>query len=252
PSDGPIVAPVRCDSDVNQLRVIDPCECLDYVFTTIRMLRQELKVPLIGFADAPFTLASYLIEGGKSVNFARTKQMMLGSPGTWHLLMGKLSDVVCRHLLSQIDAGVQAIQLFDSWMGQLGVDDYAEFVLPYSKSIISCIKETGVPVIHFGVGTSSLLEKMAEADSTVVGLDWRIPLDIGWSRIGFDRAVQGNLDPATLLAPREIIHSRAARILDLAQARRGHIFNLGHGVLPETNAAEVHALVDFVHEYSSR
>ena len=247
-TDGPIVAPIRCLHEIERLRLIEPRESLDYVLSTIRMLRSELAVPLIGFAGGPFTLASYLIEGGKSENFARTRQFMLSEPTAWHALLKKLSEVIRRHLRAQIEAGVQAVQLFDSWIGQLSVENYLEFVAPYARSILSDLRETTVPIIHFGTGTGLLLECMADAGGTVIGLDWRTALDDGWKRVGFDHAVQGNLDPATLLAPREIIQKRTASVLHRAAGRAGHIFNLGHGILPETPEDEVHALVDLVHE----
>ena len=247
-NDGPIVEPIRCAKDVDNLRPINPRESLDFVLTTIRMLRPELSVPLIGFAGGPFTLASYLIEGGRSDNFARTKRFMLAEPNAWHSLMRKLSTVISLHLHAQIQAGAQAVQLFDSWIGQLSVDDYLEFVAPHASAILRSLEGVGVPVIHFGTGTAMLLESMAASEGTVIGLDWRVPIDNAWQRIGYHRSVQGNLDPAVLLAPREIIRQHAASVLARAAGRQGHIFNLGHGILPETPESEVHALVDFVHE----
>lgn len=252
-SDGPVVDhPVREQADIDRIRLIDPEESLGYVLETIRLLRKELKVPLIGFAGAPFTLASYLIEGGKSANYALTKKLMLTEPEAWHALMQKLAEVVRRHLRAQVDAGAQAVQLFDSWVGQLSADDYDTFVAPHVKAILSDLETTGVPVIHFGTGTAMLLESMAAAGGTVIGLDWRVPLDAGWKRVGETKAVQGNLDPTTLFAPRDVIHKRAQAVIDRAAGRDGHIFNLGHGILPETPESEVEALVDFVHQATQR
>ncbi len=251
-TDGPVIEPIRSQADVDRLQVIEPEETLDYVLESIRMLRKELKVPLIGFAGGPFTLASYLIEGGKSTTYVRTKRLMLAEPDLWNSLMGKLSEVVRRHLRAQVEAGAQAVQLFDSWVGQLAPEDYVQSVAPHVHSILSDLQTTGVPVIHFGTGTAMLLESMAAAGGTVLGLDWRVPLDQGWKRIGHDRAVQGNLDPTILFAPRAIIQKRASSILERAGARDGHIFNLGHGILPETPEAEVQALIDFVHEATRR
>jgi len=251
-NDGPLVEPIRTVADVQRLRVIEPRESLGHVLTTIQLLRKELTVPLIGFAGGPFTLASYLIEGGRSQTFAGTKRIMFGEPATWHLLMEKISEVVRRLLRAQVEAGAQAVQLFDSWIGQLSVADYLEYVAPYARAILSDLHDTGVPVIHFGTGTSLLLESMAAAGGTVLGLDSRVPIDVGWERIGFGTAVQGNLDPAVLLAPREIIQQRTDSILARVHHRDGHIFNLGHGILPETPQAEVQALVDYVHERTQR
>ncbi|MFW5740497.1 MAG: uroporphyrinogen decarboxylase [Myxococcota bacterium] len=252
-SDGPVMErPIRDQADIDRMRVIDPEESLDYVLESIRLLRRELEVPLIGFAGAPFTLASYLIEGGKSANYARTKRLMLAEPDAWGSLMSKLAEVVRRHLRAQVEAGAQAVQLFDSWVGQLAPDDYETHVAPHVGAILRDLEATGVPVVHFGTGTATLLEVMAATGGTVIGLDWRIPLDDGWKRVGENRAVQGNLDPTTLFAPREIIRARAQAVLDRAAGRPGHIFNLGHGILPETPEAEVHALVDFIHQSTER
>lgn len=248
--DGPVVDhPVREPADIERMRIIDPNESLDYVMSSIRLLRKELSVPLIGFAGGPFTLASYLVEGGKSANYIRTKKLMLAEPDAWNALMAKLSEVVRLHLRAQVDAGVQAVQLFDSWVGQLSPLDYQTFVAPHVHGILQDLSSAGVPVIHFGTGTATLLESMTAAGGDVIGLDWRTPLDEGWKRIGYDHAVQGNLDPCVLFAPRKIIQQRARVVLDQAAGRPGHIFNLGHGVLPETPVEEVQALVDFVHEY---
>ncbi len=248
--EGPVIArPVRTAKDVETLRVIDPEESLGFVFEAIRMLRKELSVPLIGFAGAPFTLASYLIEGGHSTNYLLTKKLMFSDPACWNDLMARLAEVVRRFLRAQVAAGAQAVQLFDSWVGQLSVDDYETLVAPHVRHILRDLETTGVPVIHFGTGTSALLESMTRAGGTVIGLDWRVRLDEGWARVGHDHAVQGNLDPASFTAPREVIHQRAADVLRRAGGRPGHIFNLGHGLFPEAPVDEVRALVDFVHEF---
>ncbi len=247
--EGPVITkPVRTIADVEALRVIDPEESLPFVFEAIRMLRSELNVPLIGFAGAPFTLASYLIEGGHSANYLLTKKLMLSDPTTWNDLMSRLSEVVRRFLRAQVAAGAQAVQLFDSWVGQLSIDDYERLVAPHVRHILADLETCGVPVIHFGTGTAALLESMTRAGGTVIGLDWRVRLDEGWARVGHDHAVQGNLDPACFTAPRAIIQQRAKDVLQRAAGRPGHIFNLGHGIFPAAPVDEVHALVDFVHE----
>jgi uroporphyrinogen decarboxylase len=208
------------------------------------------KTPLIGFAGAPFTLASYLIEGGASRQYQATKTMMYNHPDTWHRLMELIARITSAYLNMQVDAGADVVQLFDSWVGNLGPDDYRRFVLPHTASIISAIKP-GVPVIHFGTVTGNLLELMREAGGDVIGLDWRVNLDEAWARLGHDVAVQGNLDPIALFADVPEIRSRARAILDQAAGRAGHIFNLGHGILPETPVDHAIALVDAVHEMSA-
>lgn len=250
--EGPVIhEPVTSKAQVDQLRVCDPGE-LGYVLEAIKMLKKELKVPLIGFAGAPFTLASYLIEGGKSSHFAKSKKFMFAEPETWNALMTKLSEVVRLFLNAQIDAGADAVQLFDSWVGQLSADDYRQYVQPHVQHILKDVEKRGVPVIHFGTGTYHLLEAQREAGGTVIGLDWRTPLTEGWKRVGADRGVQGNLDPITLLGPREVAEKHCARILAQAGKKNGHIFNLGHGILPETPVDNVKAVIDFVHRTSSR
>ncbi|MBI5537126.1 MAG: uroporphyrinogen decarboxylase [Deltaproteobacteria bacterium] len=250
--EGPVVhEPIRTSADIDKLRLIDPEESLGYCLEAIRMLRRELKVPLIGFAGAPFTLASYLIEGGKSAHFTATKRLMYAEPEAWHRLMGKLAEVVRRFLRAQVAAGAQALQVFDSWVGQLGPDDYTRFIAPHMRAILSDVQSTGVPVIHFGTGTSTLLELMAQAGGTVIGVDWRDRLGEAWGRVGYDKAVQGNLDPTVLFAPRSVIQEQARAVLLQAATRPGHIFNLGHGILPGTPVEEVEALVDFVHTETS-
>jgi uroporphyrinogen decarboxylase len=249
--EGPVVhQPIRSAAQIEALRVIEPEEGLGYVLDAVRAIKSQLagKLPLIGFAGAPFTLASYLIEGGKSAHFAKTKRLMYGEPLAWHALMSKLAEVVRRYLVAQVRAGADAIQLFDSWVGQLSREDYREYVMPHVADILKGVLGLGVPVIHFGTGTHALLELQRDAGGTVIGLDWRTPLAEGWARVGYDRAIQGNLDPTVLFAPRSIVETHAARVLSAASKRPGHIFNLGHGILPETPVDAVKALVDFVHE----
>ncbi len=253
--EGPIIHnPIRTASDVAALRSIEPCVELAHVFEAVRLVRRELDghLPLIGFAGAPFTLASYIVEGGASRNFVKTKQLMYSEPTTWHDLMRKLSRVIAAYLVAQIEAGAQAVQLFDSWAGALSPEDYGEYVLPYSQFILDAIKRVGVPAIHFGTDTAALLPLMRKAGGDVIGLDWRVPLDWGWHAIGLDGAVQGNLDPVVLLAPRDEIERRVRAILDQAANRSGHIFNLGHGILQETPVENVKAVVEMVHELSRR
>lgn len=250
--EGPVLhAPIRDRAGVERLRVAEPHESLPYVLEAIRLLRSELSVPLIGFAGAPFTLASYLIEGGRSSQFTLTKRFMLAEPEAWNVLMSKLTETVRLFLRAQIEAGAQAVQIFDSWVGQLAPDDYTRCVAAHMSLLLSDLATMGVPVIHFGTGNASLLELMASAGGSVIGLDWRVRLGEAWTRVGYDRAVQGNLDPATLLAPREVIQRRAREVLQQAASRAGHIFNVGHGILPETAADEVRALVEYVHEQTA-
>lgn len=246
--EGPVVHnPIRDLDAIDRLRLVEPEESLGYVLQAIRILRRELQVPLIGFAGAPFTLASYLIEGGKSSHFARTRRLMLAEPDAWNLLMGKLTEVVRRFLRAQIEAGAQAVQVFDSWVGALGPDDYACSVAPHMRALLADLEATGVPVIHFGTGNPALLEPMARAGGTVMGVDWRVRLDDAWRRVGYHKAVQGNLDPAVMIAPREVIQRKAREVLAQAAGRPGHVFNLGHGITPDVPPDEVAALVDFVH-----
>ena len=216
---------------------------------TIGLAHKELedRVPLIGFAGAPFTLASYAIEGGASSNYAKTKALMYGEPQVWHKLCETFAAIVGDYLTAQVEAGVQAVQVFDSWVGALTPDDYREFAMPHTARILEAAKATGVPVIHFGTGTATLLETMATAGGDVIGADWRIPLDDAWELIGPDRAIQGNLDPTLLLGPMERMMDGADDVLRRAAGRPGHIFNLGHGILPETPVENVQALAHFVH-----
>ena len=253
--EGPVVhSPIRTRADVEKLRIVGAEEGLPHVLEGIRLIRRELegKTPLIGFAGAPFTLASYLIEGGKSSNYVRTKSMMYQDPATWGLLMEKLSEVVRLYLRGQIEAGAQAIQIFDSWVGALSPTDYKVFIQPYLKPVFDDLMTTGVPVIHFGTGTSTLLELQKETGGHVIGLDWRTPLDLGWKRLGYDVAVQGNLDPHMLTAPRELLKERVKEVLDKAAGRPGHIFNLGHGIMPHVPPENVKYTRELVHELSAR
>jgi len=250
--EGPVIHnPVRNASDVDRLREVEDVNALHFVYEAIRQTRYALKpdIPLIGFSGAPFTLASYLIEGGGSKNYIHTKRLMYDDPGAWHAMMSLISRALPKYLNAQIEAGAQAVQLFDSWVGCLSVDDYREFVLPHTRSVIKNVAP-GVPVIHFGTGTAVLLESMREAGGDVIGLDWRVRLDEGWQRVGHDVAVMGNLDPVALFANQEVLRAQAKRILDQAAARPGHIFNLGHGILPQTPVENVIALVEMVHEMS--
>lgn len=252
--DGPTLSrPVREADDVRRLREYDVDDALAYVYQAVRAARAGLggRVPLIGFAGAPFTLASYLIEGGGSRQYARTKTFMYQQPGAWHDLMALLARLVNRYLHGQIAAGAEALQLFDSWVGCLSPDDYRTYVLPHSRAALDGLSPLA-PVIHFGTGTTGLFPLLREAGGDVIGVDWRIDLDAAWSLIGHDRAVQGNLDPIALLGPLEHVREQARRILDRAASRPGHIFNLGHGILPQTPVDHARALVEMVHEMSSR
>ena len=247
--EGPVIHnPVRQASDVDRLRQLEDVSALDFVNEAIRQTRAALKpdVPLLGFSGAPFTLASYLTEGGGSKNYVHTKRLMYNDSGAWHAMMSLISDALVKYLNAQIAAGAQAVQLFDSWVGCLSPDDYRQFVLPHTQRVIRNITP-GTPVIHFGTGTATLLELMREAGGDVIGLDWRVRLDEGWKCVGHDVAVMGNLDPVALFAEREVLLAQAKRILDQAEKRPGHIFNLGHGILPETPVENVIALVEFVH-----
>lgn len=250
--EGPTVhSPVRSAADVDRLREFEPREALAHVLETIRILRQELKdrVPLIGFGGAPFTLAAYAIEGGPSRTYLTTKRFMYSQPEAWHRLCARFAALVADYMVAQVEAGAQAIQIFDSWAGALGRTDYREFVLPHTKVIFDRLRDTGVPTIHFSVGAAALLEDLAEAGGDVIGLDWRQPLDEAWARIS-GRAVQGNLDPALLLAPRERLFAATDGVMSRAAGRPGHIFNLGHGILPPTPLEHVQELARYVHDKS--
>ena len=252
--EGPVIRnPVRTARDVAALRRVDADTDLGHVLEAVRLVRAELagRVPLIGFAGAPFTVASYAIEGCATRHFLETKKLMYCAPDVWHTLLGKLSEVVSGYLAAQIRAGAQAIQLFDSWVGALAPADYRAYVLPHTRAVFERLRPLGVPMIHFGVGTASLLELQREAGGDVIGLDWTIPLDAGWARVP-DRAVQGNLDPIALFAPLPELQRRVREILARAGGRPGHIFNLGHGILPGTPVDNVRAVVDMVHEATAR
>ena len=251
---GPVIDhPIRSGRDVKGVRAIDPRGELDYVMETLRIVRRELdgKTPLIGFAGAPFTLASYVVEGGHSRNYARVKQLMLDEPVTFSHLMGLLSEVVTGYLLAQIEAGAQAVQLFDSWAGWLSPFDYERAVLPHVRYVVDSVRGHGAPVIYFANGAAGMLPLVAQAGADVYGVDWRVDLDAAWAQLG-DAAVQGNLDPATLLGPTEANEERVADVLRRAGGRPGHIFNLGHGMLPEASPDNVGFLVDAVHRLSAR
>jgi len=251
--EGPVIgSPVRTLVDVRAMKPFDAEADLHYVMDTIRILRGELpsNIPLIGFCGAPFTVASYIIEGGSSREFLKTKTMMYSAPEVFHALMEKLSVVLSDYLVAQILAGAQVVQVFDSWVGALSPQDYEKFALPYSQKVLQAAEKENVPVIHFGTNTTTLLPLMKQAGGDVIGLDWRIPLDDGWKILGDDVAVQGNLDPALLFAPLPEIKKRVHEILRRADGRAGHIFNLGHGILQNTPVDNVKAIVDMVHEYS--
>jgi uroporphyrinogen decarboxylase len=249
---GPVVAsPVRTVADVDRLRPITAAD-VGYVVDAVRMLIGELgPTPLIGFAGAPFTLASYLIEGGPSRSYAKTKALMYGDPPLWKALLSRLAEITLAFLRAQIHAGASAVQLFDSWAGALSEADYRRHVLPHSAAVLAGLADAGVPRIHFGVGTAVLLPAMAEAGADVVGVDWRTPLDRAAALIGGGRAVQGNLDPAALFAPWPVVAAEARRVLAEGRAAPGHVFNLGHGVLPDTDPDVLTRLVDLVHTTSS-
>lgn len=252
--DGPRIArAVRTAADVDAIAPVDVKESLGFVAQTVRLARRELEneAPVIGFAGAPFTVASYAIEGGGSRNYIATKSLMYNDPQTWHRFMSTIARVTSEYLNMQIEAGAHAVQLFDSWVGALSPHDYREFVLPHSREIISSLPKT-TPAIHFGTMTGSLLTSMRDAGGDVIGLDWRVELDEAWSQLGNGVAVQGNFDPALLFTDRETIRSGVRDILRRAGGRPGHIFNLGHGILPETPVDNVLTLVDAVHEFSRR
>ena len=252
--EGPVIdPPLRSVEQIDRLRRFEPRESLAHVLDTIRLLRPRLadRVPLIGFAGAPFTLASYAIEGGPSSNYARTKALMYGEPDAWHQLADTFAPVVADYLTAQIEAGVQAVQVFDSWVGALSPRDYREFALPHTQKIFETLRSLDVPTLHFGTGTATLLPAMREAGGDVIGLDWRIPLDTGWELVGEDRAVQGNLDPTLLLGPVERMLRGAYDVLQRARGRPGHIFNLGHGILPSTDLERVRTLAQFVHQQTA-
>jgi uroporphyrinogen decarboxylase len=256
PDLGPIIhQPIRGAEDVQRLRPLVPREHVPFVLETIRLLRGELadgRAAVIGFGGAPFTLACYLIEGRPSRDYARAKSLMLREAQTWAALMDRLTEATIAYLTAQARAGADVVQLFDSWAGALAPDDYARCVLPWSRRIFSALREVGVPSIYFGTGNASLLELFAAAGSDLVSVDWRVPLDVAWARIGFDHGIQGNLDPVRPLAGWEATQAGMRDVLARAGGRPGHIFNLGHGVLPETDPEVLKRLVDAVHAETAR
>ena len=253
--EGPAIEnPLRNEADLAAIRRFEPREDLSYVLDAIRQIKQALagRVPLIGFAGAPFTLASYAIEGGHSTSFAHTKALMYGHPAAWHRFCDTLADVIGDYLVAQVEAGVDVVQVFDSWVGALNSADYREFILPHTKRIFERVAPTGVPTIHFGVGTASILGDLRDAGGDVIGADWRTPLDEAWARVGSDRGIQGNLDPTLLLGPPRRMLDQAEDILKRVGGRPGHIFNLGHGILPSTPVENVQMLAQYVHRASRR
>jgi uroporphyrinogen decarboxylase len=248
---GPVIAdPVRTSADVERLAVPDPEDAVPSILEAVRLVRAELPAEkgLVGFAGGPFTVAGYLIEGRPTREFQKTKAVMYGQPEVWHALMDKLADTFSAYLQAKVEAGADVIQLFDSWVGALSAADYEEFVAPYSRRVLAAVD---VPTIHFGTGAMHLLPSMAAAGGDVIGLDWRVPIDRGWEIIGHDRGVQGNLDPALLLGPFERVEAAVEGIVDAVGGRRGHVFNLGHGVLPDTDPADLARLVEIVHTRTS-
>lgn len=253
--EGPVIGnPVRTAEDVQALRTAHVVDELGATFKTIRLVRRALpaSVPLIGFVGAPFTVATYAIEGGASRDALAAKRMMYNAPALWHTLLERLTTVLGDFLVGQVEAGAQVVQIFDSWAGLLNEEDYRAFALPHTRVLIDRLSAAGVPRIHFAVGAGHLLPALREAGSEIMGLDWRTRLDEGWARAGHDRAIQGNLDPAALFAPRPELLRRVGEVLDLAGGRPGHIFNIGHGVLPGTPVDNVRAVVDFVHDRTAR
>jgi uroporphyrinogen decarboxylase len=249
PGTGPVVEdPFAGAADLDRLRPLEPEADIPYVLETVRNLVGELEVPLIGFAGAPFTVASYLIEGRPSRTYAKTKAMMLGEPELWAALIDRLADLALGFVRAQVAAGASAVQLFDSWAGALTPQQYEAHVLPASRKVFAGLADLGVPRVHFGVGTGELLGLFADAGADVVGVDWRVPIDAGWERIGFDKGVQGNLDPAACLAPWPGVEREVVGVLERIAGRPGHIFNLGHGVLPETDPTVLTRIVELVHE----
>ena len=253
--EGPrMLHPVTDERGVDRLQSFDVEQGLGFVLEALRIVRKELdgKTPLIGFAGAPFTLASYLVEGGKSTSFAKTKRLMFHQPAIWHRLLKKLAEVVHLYLKAQIEAGAQAVQLFDSWVGALSPVDYEQFVQPHTRRVLEGLEKTGVPVIHFGTGTAGLLERLHAGGGSVIGIDWRVNLGQAWQRLGPGVAIQGNLDPLLLGGPTELLHDRVLDVLREADGRQGHVFNVGHGVLPETDPDNVRYVVDLVHESTAK
>src|SRR5215510_6362267 len=251
--EGPVIeSPLRSRKSVEALQTNRSSE-LNYVAESIRQVVKHFgdRLPVIGFCGAPFTLASYMIEGGGSRNYVHTKKMMYTDASTWTMLMHKLVEVLAAYSLDQIKAGADALQIFDSWVGCLGVEDYRRYVLPHARELAQRLKSAGIPIIYFGTDTATLLPAMKETGAQVIGVDWRVPLDHAWQSLHFEGAIQGNLDPVVLFADQKELRERASAILGQAAGRPGHIFNLGHGILPETPVENVRALVDFVRELSA-
>ncbi len=247
--DGPVVlSPLRTEADIDRLRPVEPREAFAPVLEAIRLVKRELRIPLIGFVGAPFTLASYAIEGGHSNHYAHAKALMYNCPAAWRALCEKLAATAANYLRAQVEAGADAVQVFDSWVGALSPGDYREFVFPHVRAIFDALADVQAPKIHFGTGTAMLLELQRAAGGDVIGVDWRVPLDLAWQRIG-NRAVQGNLDPTLLLAPRDRLLASVDDVLKRAAGRAGHVFNLGHGILPMTPLEQVQAVTDYVHEH---
>jgi uroporphyrinogen decarboxylase len=249
---GPVVRdPIRTAADVERLEIPDPAESVPFILEAVRLVRAELPADkgVIGFCGGPFTVAGYLIEGKPTRDFVATKRCMYASPEAWHALMDKLAETFAAYLAATVEAGADVVQLFDSWVGALSVEDYREFVAPYSARVFAAVD---VPTIHFGTGTTHLLGDLAAAGGDVIGLDWRVPIERGWELIGEDRGVQGNLDPALLLGPFERVEAAALRILEAVGGRPGHIFNLGHGVLPDTDPADLRRLVELVQRTTAK
>ncbi len=251
---GPVIHnPLRERGDLERVKEVEDVETMHFVFDAVRLIRRDLPadIPLLGFAGAPFTLASYAIEGGGSRNYIFTKSLMYGDPGAWHEFMQRLTRGLVRYLKAQIEAGCQAVQIFDSWAGCLSPADYEEFVLPHTKALLDGLPED-VPAINFLTGNPALIPLQQQAGGQVIGLDWRVDLGEAWQQIGYDRAVQGNLEPVTLFADLPTIRTRAKAVMDAAAGRPGHIFNLGHGVMPDMNPDHVKALVEMVHEMGQK
>ena len=254
PDTGPIIPdPIRTKGAVDAIRIVGPEEGTPYVLEAVKLLRQQLgdRAALVGFSGSPFTLACYMIEGRPSRDYAHAKGLMFGQPAVWHDLMGRITDVIVLYLRGQVESGVQVVQLFDSWVGVLSPDQYQQYVMPYARRIFQELRKMGVPSIHFGTGAASLLELMADVGCDMVSVDWRVPLDRAWARIGYHHGIQGNLDPTMLLAPFEVAQSGADDVLARAAGRPGHVFNLGHGVLPQTDPADLARLVEHVHQSSA-
>ncbi|MRK01465.1 uroporphyrinogen decarboxylase [Aeromicrobium sp. S22] len=252
PGTGPVVAePIRSHAQLEQFRDIEPDDIAPITDAVTALVGELGATPLIGFAGAPFTLASYLVEGGPSRDHRLTKQLMYSEPDLWHALLGRMAAIAGQFLRAQVEAGASAIQLFDSWAGALSLADYEAYVKPHSAAVLASVADLDVPRIHFGVGTGELLHSMGDAGADVVGVDWRVPLDEAVRRIGPGKAVQGNLDPTVVFAPTEFMQARAAEVLEAGRAAEGHVFNLGHGVLPATDPDALARLVDFVHGYET-